>query len=181
MTQIDWAKLDIRQAAAAVYSHLAKNGLDAVLVGGACVSIYSRNRYQSLDLDFIPNASEKQIKNALAEIGFVQAGGRHFDHPQCRYFVEFISPPVAVGAEIIRKFNVIDTPAGRLKLLTPTDCLKDRLAAYVHWKDRQSFEQAKLVAKGNRINWKSVAKWAAGEHATAELAEFRAALRRSKT
>ena len=31
-----------------------------------------------------------------------------------------------------------------LKLLSPTDCVKDRLAAYYHWNDRQSLEQAIL-------------------------------------
>ena len=29
-----------------------------------------------------------------------------------------------------------------LGLLSPTDCVKDRLAAFYHWKDQQSLEPA---------------------------------------
>ena len=32
---------------------LAKNNIEAVLVGGACVTIYSKNAYLSYDLDFV--------------------------------------------------------------------------------------------------------------------------------
>ena len=31
---------------------------------------------------------------------------------------------------------------GTLRLLTATDCIKDRLAAYYHWRDEQGLEQA---------------------------------------
>jgi hypothetical protein len=34
-------------------SHLRKQGIDVVISGGACVSIYSSNRYVSIDLDLI--------------------------------------------------------------------------------------------------------------------------------
>ncbi|MDI6740798.1 MAG: hypothetical protein QME74_10605 [Candidatus Edwardsbacteria bacterium] len=45
-------------------------------------------------------------------------------------------------------------PTGRLHLLSPTDCVKDRLAAYFHWNDRQSLEQAGLVADNRKIDIK---------------------------
>ena len=36
----------------------------------------------------------------------------------------------------------------------------DRLAAYLHWKDRQCYEQATWVAQNHPINWKEVENWA---------------------
>ena len=40
---------------------MKNNGIEAVLVGGACVSTYSHNRYQSFDLDFVSQAVESRI------------------------------------------------------------------------------------------------------------------------
>ncbi len=61
--------MSIGELAAFVCTHLKDNGIDVVLSGGACVSIYTKNRYQSYDLDFIENvsASRKKIKEVLRE------------------------------------------------------------------------------------------------------------------
>jgi len=48
---------------------------------------------------------------------------------------------------------------GKLYLLTPTDCVKDRLAAYYFWNDLQALEQAKWVAERHEINIKEVQRW----------------------
>ncbi len=50
-----------------------------------------------------------------------------------------------------------------LKLLSPTDCIKDRLAAFYHWNDIQSLDQAILVAKGNKIDLKEIERWSINE------------------
>jgi len=41
----DWQKLSIIKLAALISDHLQKNGIEVVLVGGACVSLYSDNKY----------------------------------------------------------------------------------------------------------------------------------------
>ena len=46
-----------------------------------------------------------------------------------------------------------------MQLLTPTDCVKDRLDAYHFWNDRQSLEQAIMVAKRNKVNFSEIEKW----------------------
>jgi len=43
---------------------------------------------------------------------------------------DFPAPPVSIGDEPISKFNNLKTRFGTICLLTPTDCIKDRLAAY---------------------------------------------------
>jgi hypothetical protein len=48
-----------------------------------------------------------------------------------------------------------------LCLLTPTDCVKDRLAAYFFWNDLQSLGQAVMVVKRNKIDIEDIKKWAA--------------------
>jgi len=47
---IDFKNLTLKEFAAIVSKKLKEHKLDCTLVGGACVSIYSHNRYQSFDL-----------------------------------------------------------------------------------------------------------------------------------
>jgi hypothetical protein len=64
-----------------------------------------------------------------------------------------------------------------LKLLSPTDCVKDRLAAYYYWNDRQSLEQAILVCADNSIDMKEVERWSRNEGMTAQFDIFKRQLK----
>lgn len=70
--------MNIGELAAYVCDHLMKNGMKVTLSGGACVSIYSENRYQSFDLDFI------------------------------EYFIEFPPGPLALGDEPVKHVEYIE-------------------------------------------------------------------------
>jgi hypothetical protein len=41
--------------------------------------------------------------------------------------------------------------------------VKYRLAAYYHWKDRQSLEQAILIARDHDIDMEEVGRWSVNE------------------
>ena len=140
-------EMSIGEFGAFVSDYLRGQGIDVVLSGGSCVTIYSRNRYQSFDLDFVGDrgAERKNIKSALLNLGFSEKN-KYFIHPESEYFVEFPSGPLAVGSEAVKEVVELDFPTGRLRLISPTDCVKARLAAYYHWQDRQCLEQAILVA-----------------------------------
>ncbi len=114
----------------------------------------------------------------MARLGFVQGAGRHFEHPRTKLVIEFVSWPVTVGDEVIRKWANVRTPAGTLQILTPTQCVKDRLAAFFHWRDSQGLEQALLVAKHNRIYITDLARWSRAEGHGADYEEFRRRLRK---
>ena len=60
-------KMSRKQFAAAVVKQLKKDNILAVLVGGACVSIYTNNRHESKDLDFIYPDSVAAITESLAK------------------------------------------------------------------------------------------------------------------
>lgn len=57
----------------------------------------------------------------------------------------------------------IDTDTGTLRIISPTECVKDRLAAFYFWNDLQCLEQAVLVAKHNTINFKEIKRWSVKE------------------
>ena len=71
---------DLKELASLIYETLKSSGINAVLVGGACVSIYSDNRYQSSDLDFATYGELKPIEKALSKLGF-KRNGRQFSRP----------------------------------------------------------------------------------------------------
>ena len=160
-----------------VCSHLRNRGIHVVLSGGGCVSIYSGNRYQSGDLDFIENvaSSRKKFRAALEQIGF-REDGRHFKHPDSAFFVEFPPGPLAVGEERVREIRELEFPTGKLALLSPTDCVKDRLAAYYHWNDLQSLEQARLVARDNPVDLDGIKRWSRVEGKPGEFIRIKGSL-----
>src|SRR5262245_28556973 len=103
---IDWSTISLRDFAGFVSEELRKKGIDTVLVGGACVTIYSENRYQSYDLDYVTYVDMKKIKTVLRELGFIEKS-KYFQHKNCQWVVEFVSPPVAVGNETVQAFNYV--------------------------------------------------------------------------
>lgn len=164
---------DIQTIASIVCDCLLKHGVDAVLSGGACVSIYTNNEYESKDLDFISSGGIKTIENALKEIGFLKSSGRHFTHPQTEYFVEFPKPPLAIGNMPIKEWATQNNKAGRLQLLTPTHSVMDRLAGYFHWNDKQNLDQAVMIAKKQPIKIREIKSWARGEGEIEKFELFR--------
>ena len=66
----------------------------------------------------------------MISLGFEEKG-KYFVHKETKYFIEFPSGPLGVGDSAVKDIANIETKYGVLKLLTPTDCVKYRLAAYV--------------------------------------------------
>jgi len=174
----DPAKLTHRELAAFVCDHLRASGIDTVLTGGACVTIYTRNRYQSYDLDFvnITEAPLAMIGAALLRIGFVPEG-RIFVNKKVKYSIDILNPPLSIGEEKITSTNTIAVKKMQLKLLTPTDSVRDRLAAFFFWNDLQALEQALMVARDNEIDLEIIRKWSIKE---GELEKFKIFLNRLK-
>ncbi len=168
------AEMTLGEFAAFVSSHLDKNGVNAVLSGGAAVSIHTGSRYQSFDLDFVERVPSKrrQLKEVLSQIGFVEKA-RYFEHPESEFFVDFPAGPLAVGREPVKDVEELVFPTGRLTLLSPTDCVKDRLAAYYHWDDNQSLDQALLVAECKPVDLEEVCRWSAAEGKNSEFDRIR--------
>jgi hypothetical protein len=167
--------------AALICDACARSGIEIVLSGGACVSLYTRNKYESFDLDFVlmSQADRKRAGLVLEALGF-RKEDRHFRHPDTLYIVEFLSPPLSVGGEPVREIQEIRTGSGTLRLLSPTDCVKDRLAAYYHWNDRPSLEQAILVCKAAEVDLTEVRRWSVNEGMKDKFQDFRKALRASR-
>jgi hypothetical protein len=152
------------ELAAFVQEALRKDGIDVVLTGGAVVAFYSTNQYVSMDIDLADNgfASMQRIAARMGSLGFSRPG-KHFSHPDTSYLVEFVSGPPSVGEETIERTDEIQLRTGMLKVISPTDCVKDRLAGFYHWNDLRSLEQAVLVARSQRVNLANIKRWSKAE------------------
>lgn len=140
------------------------NGIEVILSGGAVVGIYSNGIYVSRDIDLVNAkfADRREIALTMEVIGFTPAG-RHFEHPESDQIIEFPPGPVSIGDEKIEKFNEFKLETGVLCLLSPTDCVKDRLSHYYHWGDQQCLAQAILVSVNWDIDLNDVREWSIRE------------------
>jgi hypothetical protein len=150
------------EIASYVCEELLKIDVKTTLSGGFCVEVYSFGEYTSMDIDLIDQSINKhnEIKKKMEELGFKQEG-KNFRHADTAYTVEFPSSPLAIGQELIREEDIaeIETEYGVLRIITPTDSVKDRLAAYYHWKDERSLEQAILIASKHNVDFESIKNW----------------------
>ena len=173
-------QLTVGELAAIVSTALRASGITAVLCGGSVVSIYTENEYQSADLDFVTSAGHDRLTAAMNTIGFRRAEGRYYDHPECDFLVEFPSAPVALGNELVENWSKLSTSVGEIEILSPIQCIKDRLAAFYHWNDRQCLDQALMVARRHRVDMKELERWSLGEGKPDRFLEFRNAARKRR-
>ena len=76
----------LAEIAALVSGALEEAGITATLSGGAAVTLYSGNEYQSYDLDFVSRRGIDAIEDALAALGFRRvAGVRQLRHEYTEY------------------------------------------------------------------------------------------------
>jgi len=142
----DFSTTPITVLAAIVATHLREHDIDVVLVGGLAVELYIENIYLTKDIDMVDISYTKpdKLHKVMAEIGF-EKRGRIFVNPSTDITVEFPSPPISVGDELVTETTTVATPAGDLPVLIARDVIKDRIAAYIHWRDKPSLVQALAV------------------------------------
>ena len=166
MTQIELA--------AYVQSNLQNEGINVVLSGGSAVSFYSSNKYVSKDLDLINTnfAKRQAIKTVMEKVGF-QEQGRYFINSETNFFVEFPDGPLSVGEELVQEVNEFELATGTLRIISATDCVKDRLCAYYFWSDQQGLAQAVLVTRSQNVDLKEIERWSKVEGKLTEFLVFK--------
>ena len=152
---------------AVVCRALAAGGDEPVLVGGAVVSIYSDGRFVSDDLDFVSWQDDRRRRPAMAALGFEKRGA-YWVHADTELFVQFVNPPVMIGHKHLREPARLATRAGELRLLSPLDCVLDRLAWHLGSGDAETLAQAIDVARARSVPLGEIEAWLAAEPAPAD-------------
>ena len=158
------------ELAAIISDALECAGIVATLSGGAAVSIYTENRYESKDLDFVTVSLVAELQSALKPLGFKHTGQPRlsvFEHSATRWYVEFPPAPLSFGGTYIDPSHcaLLETRFGNLRIITPTQSVMDRLTAASAWNEPQSLEQALLVAQHQyeKIDWAELGRWVDNE------------------
>jgi len=161
------------EIAAYVQSHLLNKGIQVVLSGGAAASYFCRNQYVSYDIDLVNSnlVNRRKIQRAMFEIGFYEEG-RYFKHSDSSFFVEFPPGPLTVGMEPVAIVEEIPLQTGVLRIISATDCVKDRLSAFYHWNDRPCLMQAVLVRDSAKVDLEEIKRWSINEGKEKGFQEF---------
>lgn len=171
--------MQVEEIAAIVSEELRKHGLEAVLSGGSVVTIYSENEYQSHDLDFVSPEKISDLQEVMESLGFSKKSGRHFEHPNLDYFVEFPSAPLTLGHEKVTDWGEYKTKHGKIQILTPTQSVMDRLAGYYAWNDLQNLDQAVMVAKTHPVNLDKIKSWSKAQQEEEKFGRFLKSLKKA--
>jgi hypothetical protein len=166
MTQIELA--------AYIQDSLQAEEIDTVLSGGSAVSFYSSDKYVSKDLDLINTnfARRSKIKSVMEKLGFHEQG-RYFVNTETQFFVEFPDGPLSVGEEPVKEISEFELVTGTLRVVSATDCVKDRLCAFYFWNDQQGLAQAVLVAQSQNVDMKEIRRWSKSEGKEQEYEIFK--------
>jgi hypothetical protein len=163
-------KTTLHELATNVSDALHDAGIVATLSGGAAASIYTDNRYVSVDLDFVTVAQIDELKSVLEPLGFKHTGHPRmsvFDHPATNWYLEFPPAPLSFGGTYVDPANgsVMPTRLGNLRIISPTQSVMDRLIAAAAWHEPQSLELAVLVAtcQTKNIDWNDLNEWVVRE------------------
>ncbi len=162
------------EIAAYVQTQLRKANIEVVLSGGAAVGIYTNGMYVSMDIDLVNTqfAQRKTIEELMKEIGFNPVG-RHFEHPETEQIIEFPPGPLLFGNARVGEIIELEFDTGILRVISPMDCVKDRLAHYYHWGDRQCLNQAIMVAQNHKIDLSEIEDWSRNEGKLTQFEEIR--------
>lgn len=155
---------------AIVSEHLATHGIAATLTGGTVVSIYTDNKYESGDLDFISPADHKEILKVMEMLGFkpVPVTSKNLHHSECPITVEFPARALILGGQSVKVDHLEPVEGVKVKMLSPTQSVMDRLAGYIAWNDQQNLDQAEWICEKQPVDLEKVKKWAKKEGASAE-------------
>lgn len=108
------------------------HNIDLIVVGGLSVEIYTEGGYSTQDIDFVGVGHEK-IMSALLDLGFKRLGKDSL-HEELKVYVEV---PGSILEDSDEKYinQIITDDQFRLNVIGIEDIIKDRIRAYLHFKE----------------------------------------------
>lgn len=160
-----------------VCTALHRVGTVAVLTGGSAATYYAPDSCQSGDADFIITFSSdsRSAGNAVRKLGYREIGGT-YHHDENIFTVEFPPGPLAIGNDLVHSYETIRRGDEILHVLSRTDCVRDRLAAFYFFGDRSALAAAVAVAGGGPIDVQAIRQWSLKEGERDRFVEFESSL-----
>ena len=155
----------IEQVAFLVCTAMKNAGVTAVLSGGSAATVYAPRAYTTRDLDFVLHDTVSMpAAGPILELGFSEMKTRGiYAHPDLPFTLEFLRGPLAVGGTVLTVWDTWEKDDQTLYIISPLDCVRDRMAAAIHWRDQNSAKQAAAVAREQPIDVNALRDWCLGE------------------
>jgi hypothetical protein len=154
---------------------LERAGAKAVLTGGSAATVYAPQVYQSRDADFIAYVVKNAaaFRQAILDLGFEESG-RVFRHSAVPITLDFPDEDIRIGSELVDRYKTLREDGLVLHILTPTDCVRDRLASFFWFHDRSALVAACGVAKSPsaEVDLAEIEAWAKREGEGERYGEF---------
>lgn len=148
---------------------LRARGVRPVVVGGMAVEWHSRGLYQSADIDIL--CPDGPLGEVMRELGFSKEGRYWYDEG-----MEVVLEAPGSSLEAYRDRTItVETPGGRVTLVSVEESILDRLRACVQWKSALDGEQAlhMMVVQQENIDWAYLEHRAIRDQVVEKLAETR--------
>lgn len=172
LPRIAWQRLTLREAASVISQHIAPETGKAILIGASCAALYAPSLQSSIIELVVDVYHVNKMRALMRQLGFRPIELRSFKHADAPFEIVFPPPPVVVGDEPVDVYTTVKTDRGPLAVLSPTDCVRHRLAAWYRWGDEEALHQAVAVAKRRKIDFQAVKEWSSWEWENEKFEEF---------
>ena len=165
---------DLTTIAFKVCTALDSGGYRAVLTGGSAATAYAPEAYQSADLDYIANFAyfKEEFDAILNEIGYSRRTLRVYACPVTPLTLEFPNDENMIGSDYVKDFATLERDGMKLYILTPTDCVRDRLCSYFWFNSVSALGAAVAVARFQEVDLEFVRIWAEREGEIQKCGDF---------
>ncbi len=115
----------------------------------------------------------------MLELGFTHAHSRNiYESVYTPLTIDLPEDEPRLGENLSMEWQTIEKYGQVLNIITPTDCIRDRLSSALYWNDVSSLSQAAYVAVEihDQIDFKTVEDWCLAEGGEIKYQHFLALL-----
>lgn len=121
---------------------LKDNGVDAILVGGEAIDLYTAGIFATSDIDLLVN-NKTITEGLLNKFGFAKQGNGLWFNQDLNIVIQVISESYSGDPARLRKFKVKDY---ELRVAAPEDLITNRLYSAKFWKSNPQRDLEQTIA-----------------------------------
>lgn len=121
---------------------LKQNGVDAILVGGQAIDLYTAGTFSTTDIDLVVD-DKPMAEKLLNRFGFGRSANGLWLNKDLAIVVQVISKPYSGDLKKLRKFKVKDY---EFRVAAPEDLIQNRLYAAKFWKSNPQRDMEESIA-----------------------------------
>ena len=121
---------------------LKENGVDAILVGGEAIDLYTAGTFATSDIDLLVD-NKTTSEKLLNRFGFGKTGNGLWFNSDLNIVIQIIPESYSGDPDRLRKFKVKDY---ELRVAAPEDLIQNRLYSAKFWKSNPQRDMEESIA-----------------------------------